>query len=157
VSIEENPAIIKLYHNGSMVDSSHNFSFEFDVKGLFLGRTKVRFSVNGEFDKDIEYAVSVIRPDRVVDRLFVGLVMTIVMLANIGMGCKVELEVVKEVLKRPIPPLIGFLCQYLIMPLVSMIVLSIVQPKPVKLVKLSAIYNLNMKYLVVYLSQCLHY
>ena len=67
----------------------------------------------------VEYRVAVIRKDRFIDHLFLGIVMLLVIGANVGMGCKVDLAVVKEVLTRPIAPVIGFCCQYIIMPLVS--------------------------------------
>ncbi len=35
------------------------------------------------------------------------------------MGCKLDLEVVKEVLKKPVAPDIVFASQFIIMPLVS--------------------------------------
>lgn len=126
--------ILQVVDNTSLVSLGYmneNCSYcgVFIVEGTFLGRTSLQFSYQfGEDELEEEewtqlggekYPVSVIRPDRMVDRLFVGLVMTIVMLANVGMGCKVELEVVREVLRKPIPPIIGFCCQFLIMPLVS--------------------------------------
>jgi len=65
------------------------------------------------------YNVAVVRPDRIVDKIFIALVTLVVVVSNIGMGCKIDLAVVKEVLKKPIPPIIGFCCQFLIMPVVS--------------------------------------
>jgi len=53
-----------------------------------------------------------------IDHLFIVIVILLVCGGNVGMGCKVDLTVVKEVLRRPIAPIIGFCCQYLIMPLV---------------------------------------
>ena len=43
----------------------------------------------------------------------------LLLIANVGMGCKIDLDVVKEVLRRPIAPTIGFCCQFIVMPLVS--------------------------------------
>merc|ERR1712135_66025 len=37
------------------------------------------------------------------------------------MGCTLDMDVVKETLKRPIGPSIGFCCQYLFMPLVVIV------------------------------------
>jgi Sodium Bile acid symporter family len=109
------------------------------VRGLFLGRTNIRIryaayssselssvtiaqAAEGREEPATQSAwvhVSVVRKERVVDHLFLGLVTLMVIIANVGMGCKIELPVVKEVLRRPIAPVIGFCCQYLIMPLVS--------------------------------------
>merc|ERR1719394_535568 len=35
------------------------------------------------------------------------------------MGCAMNLDVVKQTLKKPVGPLIGFICQYFVMPLIS--------------------------------------
>ena len=70
-------------------------------------------------DVNETYRVAVIREERVVDIIFLASVTILVVLGNTGMGCKVELDVVKKVLKRPLAPCIGFCCQYIIMPLVS--------------------------------------
>ena len=35
------------------------------------------------------------------------------------MGCAMDLKVVKETLKKPIGPMIGFICQYIFMPLIA--------------------------------------
>jgi hypothetical protein len=65
------------------------------------------------------YKVVVVRKERIVDYMFLVGVTILVFCANMGMGCKVDLDVVKEIFKKPIAPSIGFCCQYLIMPLVS--------------------------------------
>ena len=158
---------INLHSNGS-----DNDTVFISIKGLFLGRTHLRFYVSnahhtggyltevgdrapvigntpanttgansaytqtvvdipthmnsahgledgGWRQLGIRYHVSVIREKRAVDTVFLAVILIIVLLANVGMGCKIDVEVVKEVLRRPIAPLIGLLCQYLLMPGVS--------------------------------------
>ncbi|ESN93769.1 hypothetical protein HELRODRAFT_103288 [Helobdella robusta] len=63
--------------------------------------------------------IVVVRVERIVDTLFIVVVMLLMMAAYVGMGCAVELSVVKEVLKKPVPPFIGFCSQYFIMPLTA--------------------------------------
>ena len=67
---------------------------------------------------DIRYKVAVIREDRALDRIFLVSIIVLLLIANVGMGCKIDLDVVKDVLRRPIAPTIGFCCQFIIMPLV---------------------------------------
>jgi len=110
----------------------------FAIRGRFLGRTVINIetlnvtqltrSVNGQTLTVVNaslpvvnYHVSVVRKERFIDHLFIGIVMFMLTCANIGMGCKIDLAVVKEVLTKPIAPAIGFSCQYLIMPLVSVL------------------------------------
>ena len=64
--------------------------------------------------------VAVVRKQRVLDHIFTGVISVFVLLANIGMGCKIDLDVVKAVLKKPFAPAIGFGCQFIFMPLVCM-------------------------------------
>jgi len=114
--------------------SSSNMS-QFVVRGQFLGRTVVTIeTLNATLAKSVDglpgtvintslpminYHVSVVREKEFVDRLFMVVLLSVIISANIGMGCKIDLAVVKEVLTKPIAPAIGFICQYLIMPLVS--------------------------------------
>ena len=67
---------------------------------------------------DIRYKVAVIREDRALDRIFLVTIIVLLLIAKVGMGCKIDLNVVKEVLRRPIAPTIGFCCQFIVMPLV---------------------------------------
>ena len=112
---------------------------QFAVRGRFLGRTVINIetlnatqltrSVNGltltvQVNASlpvVDYHVAVVREERFIDHLFIGIVMFMLTCANIGMGCKIDLAVIKEVLTKPIAPAIGFSCQYLIMPLVSVL------------------------------------
>merc|ERR1712172_335607 len=63
--------------------------------------------------------VSVVRKKTIQSKLFSYSVAILVSLAYINMGCALDLEVVKKTLKKPVGPLIGFICQYFIMPLIS--------------------------------------
>jgi len=76
------------------------------------GEGKMRFSGDS-------LSVSVIRKKTVQSRIFTFLVAVIFPLVYINMGCAMDLGVVKETLRRPIGPLIGFLCQFLLMPLIA--------------------------------------
>ncbi|GMT04960.1 hypothetical protein PENTCL1PPCAC_27134 [Pristionchus entomophagus] len=49
-------------------------------------------------------------------RIFVGTLMVLIPMANILMGCELDLGIVLETIKRPTAPLIGMVTQFLIMP-----------------------------------------
>ena len=109
------------------------------VRGRFLGHTSLNFHVesrriipgpnasnpgiitdsNPPLVPQIRYKISVIRPVRFIDNLFIATVTVFVLIANVGMGCKIDLDVVKSVLKRPLAPAIGFVLQFGFMPAVS--------------------------------------
>lgn len=60
------------------------------------------------------------RGHRVLDKIFIHVVIAMVMVAYINMGCAIDLKVIKETLRRPVAPAIGLFCQYLFMPLVRL-------------------------------------
>jgi len=128
---------VSCHCNESLPPIASNMSSEFVVRSHFLGRTVIKvvtlsvtrldvrnshrmLASNHSLPPDVEYHVSVIRKERFIDHLFLGLVSMMVIIANVGMGCKIDLAVVREVLTKPIAPAIGFSCQYIIMPLVCM-------------------------------------
>lgn len=63
--------------------------------------------------------VAVLRQDKLINKLFTIFVATVVTINYINFGCALELDVIKKVLRRPIGPAVGFACQFIIMPLVS--------------------------------------
>ncbi|GFU54807.1 p3 protein [Nephila pilipes] len=116
-------------------DEPKNFSFT--VKGIFLGFTKVKVNlipaVKGcatkskdrvppkllESTKDFDLVVSVIRPPSVLVNIVTGAMAALVAFNYINMGVQLDLHCIAKVLKKPIGPSIGFVCQFLFMPLVS--------------------------------------
>lgn len=63
--------------------------------------------------------VTVLRNLRPIDKIFMYLVSVFLFIITMGFGCKLDLGIVKECLKKPVAPGIGFGCQYLVMPLVG--------------------------------------
>ncbi|XP_059491092.1 ileal sodium/bile acid cotransporter-like [Neocloeon triangulifer] len=111
--------------------TSENFSkfkTNFSVYGNFLGYSKVFLqaypigvnSSNGNpIDESAELPVSVIRVKRLADQIFIITVPILVSLIYINFGCALNWTVVKNTLKRPIGPAIGFVSQFVFMPLIS--------------------------------------
>uniref|UniRef100_A0A0K0ETJ4 P3 protein n=1 Tax=Strongyloides stercoralis TaxID=6248 RepID=A0A0K0ETJ4_STRER len=54
--------------------------------------------------------------------IFVTLLIIIISLANIMMGCEIDLNIVWETIKKPYGVIIGFVTQFLVMPLISLII-----------------------------------
>ena len=98
-----------------------NWSTMFNITGEFLGFTKVHAKVmaSNVTLTEASQPVAVIRKKTIQSKLFAYSVATLVSLAYINMGCAMDLQVVKETLKRPIGPLIGIVCQYIAMPLIA--------------------------------------
>ena len=66
----------------------------------------------------IEYDIVVIREHRPIDTAFQVIIILLVVMVNLGMGCKTEVSVIKATMRRPIAPVIGFCSQFILMPLV---------------------------------------
>lgn len=66
-----------------------------------------------------EHPFQVQRGQRVLDKVFIHVIILLVIVAYINMGCAIDLKVIKETLRRPVAPAIGLASQYLFMPLVS--------------------------------------
>ncbi|KAL5021352.1 hypothetical protein ScPMuIL_000507 [Solemya velum] len=119
-------------------NNQHNISVT--IVGEFLGRTRLQFFANESFpqstqmDVDIavangssnirwylleEFKVVVSREDTALNTAFTVCIAILVCLVNVSMGCKTDLEVVKETLKRPIAPVTGLCSQFVLMPLIS--------------------------------------
>merc|ERR1719495_3075720 len=100
----------------------------FNLTGEFLGFTKVKAKIvaaqlpkGGEHELPAEKSmkVAVVRKKTIQSKLFSYSVAILVSLAYINMGCAMDVQVVKQTLRKPIGPLIGFCCQYIAMPLIA--------------------------------------
>ncbi|XP_068625579.1 ileal sodium/bile acid cotransporter-like [Battus philenor] len=94
------------------------------VYGKFLGRTDLslevqRGSASPKLPVNGSVAVTVLRPERVIDTIFTTSVALFVSLIFINFGCAMHWPTVKDVLKRPIGPLIGMCGQFIFMPLMT--------------------------------------
>ena len=97
-------------------------TLNFSIHGRNLGRTTVTFSnANSSLSSFpiSEYPLAVIREPSDLDLVFIIVLGIMIVLYNIGFGCKVQLSEIKDILKKPIAPAIGCLCQFAIMAPVS--------------------------------------
>lgn len=96
----------------------------FNVSAVFLGNARVHviIEVNGTKVWSHEsLPVIIIREERLIDKLFTISVATLVSILYINFGAALDLGKVKEILVRPIGPAIACFCQFLFMPLVSVL------------------------------------
>lgn len=96
---------------------------QFNISGEFLGMAKIyaNISSNGKSQRSNEsLSVVIIREERLIDRIFTVSVVILVSILYINFGAALDLGKVKEILVRPIGPLIAFVCQFLFMPLVKL-------------------------------------
>jgi len=105
--------------------ASGNWTVPFNITGEFLGFTLVKAKVvsaaasTDENQPEKSMKVAVVRKKTIQSKLFSYSVAILVSLAYINMGCAMDVQVVKQTLRKPIGPLIGFCCQYIAMPLIA--------------------------------------
>ena len=63
--------------------------------------------------------LSVIIADRKMNTLFTVIMMAMIIFNTINMGGQLDLQIIKDVFKRPVGPMVGLVSQFLIMPLVK--------------------------------------
>ena len=116
---------------------ARDWTITVNVTGTFLGFTSVMTEVE-EADsenktevmhgsKRLHVVVTRSKAKKTASKIFGYSVAALISFAYINMGCALDLEVMKKVLKRPIGPLIGFVSQFLFMP-VSAFVLGYIFP-----------------------------
>ncbi|KAH0956161.1 hypothetical protein HN011_002106 [Eciton burchellii] len=114
------PSLPLLVQNGTFFNGIVN------ITGVFLGRTKLIFNLLLEDKIDFQIKdsqevsrINVVREERIIDSIFTASVAILVSILYINFGCAMDWNVCRNTLKRPIGPIIGFFCQFLIMPLLS--------------------------------------
>jgi len=120
-----------------ITEAGRDWTLTVNVTGTFLGFTNLRAEVM-ETDKSgktyvhhgsdrLDVVVTRSKAKKMASKIFGYSVAALISFAYINMGCALDLEVMKKVLKRPIGPLIGFISQFLFMPICSF-VLSYIFP-----------------------------
>merc|ERR1719322_1554322 len=99
-----------------------------NITGTFLGFTKLESSVEKTSaarseqlihhgQEPLYVTVTRSKDKKTASKIFGYSVAALISFAYINMGCALDLEVMKKVLRRPVGPLIGFLSQFLFMPI----------------------------------------
>ncbi|KAK7071074.1 hypothetical protein SK128_024596 [Halocaridina rubra] len=95
----------------------------FNVSGKFLGFTKIKLVLSNGSDQELMESepvnVKVQRGHRVLDVIFIHVIIALIFVVYINLGCAIDLKVIKNTLRRPVAPAIGLASQYLFMPLLS--------------------------------------
>lgn len=117
---EANPSSAQL--NSSRFRNEDEPFPRFELKGTFLGKTKVRVHRLDRVTNDSYWSndmnITVVREKGVLDKAFTYSVAGLVAIIYINMGAALDTRIVKETLQKPIGPAIGFMSQFVIMPLV---------------------------------------
>ena len=103
-----------------------NGTFDVTINSGVIGQALLEFSLNEVDVNNLTsvtlsqtYDVIVIRKLRPVDTIFRLVVYCVQILVLTGFGAELDFQIVKDTLRKPVAPAIGFCCQYLMMPLVG--------------------------------------
>lgn len=139
IVVAKDPRIAKLTNNSTEDGRCKNCynaldnTLQFQIEGVFVGFTEFEiYSVDEDYntdehvlpDKSIEiYRVGVLRTDTfsTLSVIFTYTMTVLVIINTFVMGLQLDWKIIIQVLRRPVAPIIGFCCQFLIMPLVSKI------------------------------------
>ncbi|XP_057327559.1 ileal sodium/bile acid cotransporter-like isoform X2 [Microplitis mediator] len=105
----------------SLPAGADRFNGSLNITGLFLGKADIVLKVTekGKTYELNKLEVIVIRPERIIDRLFTGSVVALVCILYINFGCAMDWNVCRETIRKPVGPIIGSICQFIIMPLLA--------------------------------------
>ena len=135
IQLEHNVAMITTYINlttnsSKLASLSHLYdhltnTLHMSLHANYLNRTYVNYSiqmtdVHGNSESlNCSVPVLVLPPDRLTTKFYLKSIPFIVIFVSIQMGILLDLEVLKEIVRRPIAVAIGFFCQYGVMPLLA--------------------------------------
>lgn len=117
-SVKNQKSMVFFPINKTAVDTN------FDVFGEFLGQTQIFVEITNLEENVTERSneslgVTILRPARLIDKLFTYSVIILVSILYINFGAALSLEAISEILRRPVGPIICFMCQFVLMPLTS--------------------------------------
>ncbi|XP_050304668.1 ileal sodium/bile acid cotransporter-like isoform X2 [Anthonomus grandis grandis] len=101
-----------------------NQTGSFNLTGNFLGQTVIscKNKLTNEKASENHLKVKCLRKQRLIDRIFTGSTATLVAIIYINFGCVVQWAELKNLIKKPVGPVIGFCGQFIVMPLLSYII-----------------------------------
>ncbi|KAL7055455.1 hypothetical protein AAHC03_022907 [Spirometra sp. Aus1] len=116
--------------SGSGLYVWHNWSRSDPLRVETYLSTLVNRSEFGSSDSVMGLPVRILRKRGVVEVVFRGLVTFLVIGITFLMGCNLDPRLIWKLFKRPVGPLIGFCCQFGIMPLIAFGIAMVVPIKP---------------------------
>lgn len=130
--LEENSATIRVISDSELLLVSRQIPLNeidngrwngsVDIEAVFIGKSNLHVEItrkNLEAEQSQKLQVVIIRPERLIDMIFIISVAALVSILYINFGAALDLGKVKSVLRRPIGPAIAFCCHFVFLPLVS--------------------------------------
>uniref|UniRef100_A0A6A7GBX6 Ileal sodium/bile acid cotransporter-like n=1 Tax=Hirondellea gigas TaxID=1518452 RepID=A0A6A7GBX6_9CRUS len=123
------PGVLKVTGSGPrswwlVVSPSSNVTAAgtFNITTLLLGYSNVTLTLYNEKEQIIgngTMRTSVLNKDQILNKIFSASLGVLIGLIYVNMGATINLDVIKEIAKKPIGPVVGLVCQYGGMPLIA--------------------------------------
>lgn len=128
-----------LPRNNSM--PSNLWEESFNLTSEFLGYTKLYLQVVKFENNTIQVLnssqdhmnIKVIRKPQLIDKIFVICVAVLMTIIFINLGCALDVEQLKQCVRKPIAPVASFFAQFLILPILSFIYAKLIFPNSISM------------------------
>ncbi|CAF3019901.1 unnamed protein product [Rotaria sp. Silwood2] len=106
------------------------------VYASYINRTLIHYALetvlkNGYINRiNCSIDILVSQPKRLLDRIFKETIPFLIGFISVQMGILLDINVLQEIVRRPIPVVIGFTCQYGLMPLIAFAISKIFHYSP---------------------------
>jgi len=126
--------IAKFHNDRSMINKrfylntsnlTNDFQLNYKIYGSHMNITSMDYSIrmftrtNYAHEINCSIVIFVSQPQRIIDKIFKIAIPYIIMFISIQMGMLLDIEILKELIRRPIQVAIGFIAQYIFMPLIA--------------------------------------
>ena len=107
------------------IDGAADIVYDLELYAKYINRTHIRYSVetingrNQSRSSNCTVVLLISQPQRWLDKVFKGSIPFIVIFISIQMGMLLDIDALKEIMRRPVQIVIGFVCQYGFMPLIA--------------------------------------
>ncbi|XP_066953615.1 ileal sodium/bile acid cotransporter-like [Macrobrachium rosenbergii] len=129
----QDEVVLEITSVGDVIEDKENGTFygQINVTALVIGYSNITvtlYDAEGSILTEDALPASVILSYQNLSDLFSQIIRVLVAISYVNMGAAMDFSVVKGILKRPIGPGIGMICQYLFMPLISFALGKVVFP-----------------------------
>jgi hypothetical protein len=115
------PSRAEFTHKTNVTNKFSNYTvYTVYLKPIIIGKTFINFSKNSDaVSNSVNFKIIVTQANRKVDFIFNIWVWSFQTLISLMMGILLDKHTLLQIIKMPIPVFIGFCCQFIFMPLVS--------------------------------------
>ncbi|CAF3448050.1 unnamed protein product [Rotaria sp. Silwood1] len=131
--------IEKVFHltkNIKQYDNESIMIYNLNIHAKYINQTNIQYFIEIINIKNHIYSINcsivliISQPERMRDKIFKNLTPFMLMFISIQMGILLDIEILKELIRRPIQISIGFVCQYIFMPLIAFSISKLFQYQP---------------------------